>query len=497
MRFRPLILTALFVCAVLNAAPMLAQPAEYIVNTTDDVNDGVCNVAHCSLREAIITANATPDKNTIRFSTVIDDPFFSPNTPLPTITQPVTIDAFETVEGDTLYGIWIRGDDMTAPTPEAHVGLNITGGGSTLSYVLAGGFEYAGIRLAGGGGNTLIHSFSGASIGHPNFGTPNGYGLVIDHSPNNRVENTRFVDNLQDGIYVSGSDSTGNVIIQNEIGVDVNYGSFPEYRNVGNEGSGIRIVNASHNQITENFIGFNSNYGVMVSGASAIRNRIQQNEIFENALGGIELVNGGNENHPAPVLTAAWYDAVYPAFMIEGFLQAEPHVTYRIEFFPGEICDVPGNENAYFTRGVYVRTADAAGRLAFQLPINTPYDTPTSGIIATAMDPVGNTSSFSNCILDTGTAAPLTAAPRIQVYTSEPVVLSWGEVPDVEQYQIQIAHVPGFEIFTIVDELTSATSYELSSSYDGLNLYWRVRGVDSNGLTTPWSPVQEIVVALP
>src|SRR2546423_151063 len=29
------------------------------VNTTDDVNDGICNAAHCSLREAIITANGS------------------------------------------------------------------------------------------------------------------------------------------------------------------------------------------------------------------------------------------------------------------------------------------------------------------------------------------------------------------------------------------------------------------------------------------------------
>ena len=37
-----------------DAAPPLSP-----VNTTDDVNDGVCNVTHCSLREAIITANGS------------------------------------------------------------------------------------------------------------------------------------------------------------------------------------------------------------------------------------------------------------------------------------------------------------------------------------------------------------------------------------------------------------------------------------------------------
>ncbi|MBK8286679.1 MAG: CSLREA domain-containing protein [Ahniella sp.] len=40
---------------------------EYVVNTTNDVNDGVCNVSHCSLREAINTANATIGPQTIAF----------------------------------------------------------------------------------------------------------------------------------------------------------------------------------------------------------------------------------------------------------------------------------------------------------------------------------------------------------------------------------------------------------------------------------------------
>ena len=37
----------------------------FTVNTTDDVNDQVCGIDHCSLREAIIAANAQPDANTI------------------------------------------------------------------------------------------------------------------------------------------------------------------------------------------------------------------------------------------------------------------------------------------------------------------------------------------------------------------------------------------------------------------------------------------------
>ncbi|HLF84050.1 MAG TPA: C25 family cysteine peptidase [Blastocatellia bacterium] len=40
----------------------------FVVNTTNDVDDGTCTGAHCSLREAINAANANADTNTITFS---------------------------------------------------------------------------------------------------------------------------------------------------------------------------------------------------------------------------------------------------------------------------------------------------------------------------------------------------------------------------------------------------------------------------------------------
>ena len=43
----------------------------FIVNSTNDVDDGVPGIAHCSLREAINAANATPGTNTINFAAEI------------------------------------------------------------------------------------------------------------------------------------------------------------------------------------------------------------------------------------------------------------------------------------------------------------------------------------------------------------------------------------------------------------------------------------------
>ncbi|MCC6847060.1 MAG: CSLREA domain-containing protein [Deltaproteobacteria bacterium] len=74
--------------------------ATFVVTTTADEN-GVCD-ASCSLREAIVAANATPDLDTIEFAIPASDPGFRPGTgswlikpqgsEYPAIVAPVTID---------------------------------------------------------------------------------------------------------------------------------------------------------------------------------------------------------------------------------------------------------------------------------------------------------------------------------------------------------------------------------------------------------------------
>ncbi len=43
------------------------KAAAFIVNTTDDLDDGMCDATHCSLREAINAANASPGPDGISF----------------------------------------------------------------------------------------------------------------------------------------------------------------------------------------------------------------------------------------------------------------------------------------------------------------------------------------------------------------------------------------------------------------------------------------------
>lgn len=67
-----LTLFALALTLALTVALIAPVPPAYAltftVNALDDLNDGACNAAHCSLREAILAANSAPSNDSIVFS---------------------------------------------------------------------------------------------------------------------------------------------------------------------------------------------------------------------------------------------------------------------------------------------------------------------------------------------------------------------------------------------------------------------------------------------
>src|SRR5436309_9239111 len=54
--------------SVRNVVELTALAATFTVNTADDHNDGVCNAADCTLREAINVVNAGSGGDTISFN---------------------------------------------------------------------------------------------------------------------------------------------------------------------------------------------------------------------------------------------------------------------------------------------------------------------------------------------------------------------------------------------------------------------------------------------
>lgn len=115
-RIRPLFLTLslpfftlgiLFLVLFLYLPSQAASNATYVVNSTADTNDGFCNPAHCTLREAILAANDTPQADTIVFSLPANSTITLNGTQLPLITGTLTID------GSTAVNLTLSGNNAS------------------------------------------------------------------------------------------------------------------------------------------------------------------------------------------------------------------------------------------------------------------------------------------------------------------------------------------------------------------------------------------------
>jgi CSLREA domain-containing protein len=256
------------------------------VNTNDDEDDGVCDDIHCSLRETINYANSYSgtEKDSISFNI----PGSGPHTiqflsPLPTVTDPVIIDA--TTQPGYVDEPMIN---LSSPWTTIINGLVITAGNSTvrgLEIQAAGD----GIRLQGNGNNVIeknvIHCWYD--------------GISIENSPNNLIggrfgETGNTIYNNAEGIYITGSGANGNKIVGNIVGTDGNI--FP----TGNNHNGIYIINAGGNIIggnqaqEMNLISGNGESGIFIYGPESIGNEIRGNYIGTDVSGIADL---GNSRH--------------------------------------------------------------------------------------------------------------------------------------------------------------------------------------------------------
>jgi hypothetical protein len=128
-------------------------------------------------------------------------------------------------------------------------------------------------------------------------------GLTVE-SPANTVSGLTIVGFPGDGIRISGAQAVNNVVAGCFIGLD---GDSP----APNAGHGVAIIAGARDNLVggpmaayANQIAANAGNGVLVSGASTLRNTIQRNAIRDNGLAGIALEEGGNGALPAPIFIA-------------------------------------------------------------------------------------------------------------------------------------------------------------------------------------------------
>ncbi len=164
------------------------------------------------------------------------------------------------------------------------------------------------------------------------------------------------------GVTITDVGATANVVQGNLIGTGVD-GLTP----LGNEIDGVLVTNGAANNLIGglgtgqgNTIAFNFDDGVQVNGPNSIGNGILSNRIFGNGGLGIDLVDGGNQQQPAPFLTSLTITST--GVVIQGTLSSTFDTTYLIQFF----LDAPGNSstNGDLLGATSVLT-DAGGSLRF------------------------------------------------------------------------------------------------------------------------------------
>jgi CSLREA domain-containing protein len=255
-----LVTAALVLAQVLTAFPFGAQRANaagiYIVTTTVDGGDGLCDASECTLREAIGAANADPGSE-IHFGLAVDPPFtITPLVPLPPITAPTTIDGTTQPGFDGGPVIFLDGTDTDGDSS----GLVVTGGGTTIRGLAIGGWAFYGIDLQSGGNfvgtNVIGVSPSLTVVGNGRRTTPAGAiygGIRVQAGANNQIGNSDQPN------FIAGNNGQGIEVASTAAETNINnnvVGGLINRSGVGNTFNGI-FVAANGTQVIGNTSHFN------------------------------------------------------------------------------------------------------------------------------------------------------------------------------------------------------------------------------------------------
>ncbi len=272
--------------------PEPALAANYTVTNTNDSGAG-------SLRQAIIDANTNPGADTIDFNITGGPNTISPTSPLPNITDQVTIDGYTEPGAATANGgaatIMIRLNGFSAGAGAD--GLYFTAGSDNsqvrgLAITL---FDDYGIAVDGATGVTV----DGCYIGTDETGTidrGNGMGIYVTNGANNcTIGGTAasalnlISGNSQYGIYITGS--TGTTIQGSFIGTDINGTAL-----LSNDSNGINLENGADNTViggtaagAGNLVSENGASGIRITNSTACT--IQGNFIGTDISGTASLPN--------------------------------------------------------------------------------------------------------------------------------------------------------------------------------------------------------------
>ena len=380
----------------------IAEPAgALVVNTTDDVNNGACAAAHCSLREAIDAANHHAGADTITFNIPGGDPGCAASgvcTLRPSDSLPPLTDGQTTIDGFTQAGAKANTNQFGQPINAAlkiildgsHIGgwpegLQVRSSGNLVRGLVIQRFN-DGIAIVDASNNRIEGNFIGSDAqGSDDLGNRcHGVSISgVDGGPGSQ-NNVLGGSSPQARNLISGNDCVGvgigpvgnNKVVGNYIGTNASgTAALP------NNGDGVRVYNASGTNMIggqtageENLIAYNGKSGIEIDGSfGAAHNTISRNRIYGNQLAGIRLSYGGNNAIAAPSIITA------RPTLVSGVACAN----CIVEIF----SDQDGQGAVYEGH----TTANPAGKWTFSKPagVTGPH------LTATATGSDGNTSEFS------------------------------------------------------------------------------------------------------
>jgi hypothetical protein len=335
---------------------------------------------------------------------------------------------------------------------EAGANLLIGGTGSNAGNVVSGN-SFDGITLFSPADGALIE---GNLIGTNAAGTaaiPNaGNGVTLSASGTTvggtvaKAQNV-ISGNAQDGIEIEDSN---NLVENNLIGTDSTGVSAVAN---GSDGVAVTGFQAANNTIggtakgAGNVIAFNGNTGVEVldpfSFGLNVNNAILSNQIYANTKLGIDLGGDGvTPNHVGglifgpngfenfPVLTSAV--ASSKSTKIAGTLNAAANSSFTIQFFSNPTADPSGFGQGQTLLGSTTVQTDANGNATFTATVHVVLSSGLA-VSATATDPSGNTSEFSQDITSTLTTAAtpsLASSANAATFDSALASVSMGAIDE-------------------------------------------------------------------